>query len=97
MARSGPLPGNPETDKTKNSATSEFYVNLRDNPGFDYVSAAQPGYAVFGTVISGTDTIDKIASQPTHPVTTYGTGNVVNTFTNVPVTDITITSASQTQ
>ena len=80
-----------------NSATSQFYVNLRDNPGFDYVSAAKPGYAVFGTVISGTETIDKIASQPTHDVTTYGSGNVVNTFQNVPLTDITITSATQTQ
>ena len=80
-----------------NSATSQFYVNLRDNTGFDYVSATQPGYAVFGTVISGTDTIDKIADQPTHSVTTYGSGNVVNTFQNVPITDITITSATQTQ
>ena len=53
--------------------------------------------AVFGTVVSGTDTIDKIAAQPTHDVTTYGAGNVANTFHNVPVTDITITSATQTQ
>jgi cyclophilin family peptidyl-prolyl cis-trans isomerase len=66
------------------------------NPGFDYVST-QPGYAVFGTVVSGTDTIDKIAAQPTHDVTTYGAGNVANTFHNVPVTDITITSTTQTQ
>lgn len=80
-----------------NSATSQFYVNLRDNTGFDYVSSAQPGYAVFGMVVSGTDTIDKIAGQPTQKVTTYGTGNVATTFNNVPVTDITITSASQTQ
>lgn len=80
-----------------NSATSQFYVNLRDNTGFDYVSSAQPGYAVFGMVVSGTDTIDKIAGQPTQTVTTYGTGNVATTFNNVPVTDITITSASQTQ
>lgn len=80
-----------------NSGTSQFYVNLRDNPGFDYVSSTQPGYAVFGTVVSGTDTIDKIAAQPTHDVTTYGAGNVANTFHNVPVTDITITSTTQTQ
>ena len=76
---------------------SQFYVNLRDNPGFDYISSANPGYPVFGKVVSGTDTIDKIAAQPTHSVTTYGAGNVANTFHNVPVTDITITSATQTQ
>ena len=76
---------------------SQFYVNLRDNPGFDYISSANPGYPVFGKVVSGTDTIDKIAAQPTHSVTTYGAGNVANTYTNVPVDDITILSASQTQ
>lgn len=68
---------------TFNSATSQFYVNLRDNTGFDYVSANSPGYAVFGKVISGTAVVDSIAQQPTN-----------NT---VPLTDITITSASQTQ
>ena len=76
---------------------SQFYVNLRDNPGFDYISSTNPGYPVFGKVVSGTDTIDKIAAQPTHSVTTYGAGNVANTYTNVPVDDITILSASQTQ
>ena len=67
------------------SATSQFYVNLRDNTGFDYVSESSPGYAVFGRIVSGTAVIDLIASKPT----TQGT--------TVPVTDITITSATQTQ
>lgn len=67
------------------SATSQFYVNLRDNTGFDYVSESAPGYAVFGRIVSGTDVIDLIASKPTKQGTT------------VPVTDITITSATQTQ
>lgn len=66
-----------------NSATSQFYVNLRDNTGFDYVSANSPGFAVFGKVISGTAVVDTIAQQPAQ--------------STVPVTDITITSATQTQ
>lgn len=71
-----------------NSATSQFYVNLRDNTGFDYVNSSRPGYAVFGRVVSGWAVIDTIASQPTTTVEKYN---------NVPVTDITITSATQTQ
>lgn len=71
-----------------NSATSQFYVNLRDNPGFDYAGESSPGYAVFGQVVSGTNVIDQIANQPT---------TTVNGYANVPVTDITITSATQTQ
>ena len=80
-----------------NSATSQFYVNLRNNTGLDYVSSAQPGYAVFGTVISGTSVIDTIAGKPTHTVTTYGINNTQTDIANVPVDDITILSASQTQ
>ena len=48
------------------SATSQFYINLADNTKLD----PQPnrwGYAVFGKVISGMKTIDKIASVPTGP------------------------------
>ncbi len=69
-----------------NSATSEFFVNLVANTFLDYQSAASPGYAVFGTVTQGMDVIDAIAALPT------GTQNGV---ANVPLTDVTITSASQ--
>jgi peptidyl-prolyl cis-trans isomerase A (cyclophilin A) len=88
MARKGPLPGNPETNATKNSATSQFFVNLVDNAFLNYASANSPGYAVFGKVISGMDVIDLMATQATQ---------TVGTNQNVPVTDITITSATQTQ
>lgn len=47
-----------------NSATSQFYFNLVDNPGFDRVDDAQPGYAVFGKVVSGLDVVDQIAGVP---------------------------------
>ncbi len=71
-----------------NSATSQFYVNLKDNPGLDYVSDTQPGYAVFGKVSEGLAVIDTMATQPT---TSRGGLN------NVPQTDIVITSAVQTR
>jgi len=70
-----------------NSATSEFFVNLVANPFLDYLSVQNPdGYAVFGTVTQGMDVIDAIAAVPT------GTQNGT---ANVPVTDVTITSAAQ--
>jgi cyclophilin family peptidyl-prolyl cis-trans isomerase len=70
------------------SATSQFFVNLVDNSFLNYANANSPGYAVFGKVISGMDVIDQMATKPTQ---------TVNANQNVPVTDITITSASQTQ
>jgi cyclophilin family peptidyl-prolyl cis-trans isomerase len=45
-----------------NSATSQFFINLTNNPYLDY-SKDQEGYAVFGKVISGMDVVQKIAKQ----------------------------------
>jgi len=70
------------------SATSQFFINLVDNGFLNYASANSPGYAVFGKVVSGMDVIDLMAKQPTQ---------TVGSNQNVPVTDITITSAAQTQ
>lgn len=50
-----------------NSATSQFFINLKDNKFLDR-SGEQPqqaGYAVFGRVISGMEVVDKMALQPT--------------------------------
>lgn len=44
------------------SATSQFFINLTNNPYLDYTKE-QEGYAVFGKVISGMDIIQKIAKQ----------------------------------
>jgi cyclophilin family peptidyl-prolyl cis-trans isomerase len=49
------------------SATSQFFFNLVDNPGLDFVSEASDaeyGYCVFGQVIEGLDVLDKIAERP---------------------------------
>lgn len=66
-----------------NSATSQFFINVVDNAG---LNAPQPdgfGYAVFGKVSSGMETIDKIRMLPT-----ANKGGMQN----VPVTPVTITS-----
>jgi peptidyl-prolyl cis-trans isomerase A (cyclophilin A) len=47
-----------------NSATSQFFVNLKDNDFLDN-SRGNFGYAVFGKVTEGMDVIDKIAAVET--------------------------------
>lgn len=68
------------------SATSQFFVNLVDNAFLDYKDANSPGYAVFGKVVQGLDVVDSIAQGATGTVAGYE---------NVPVTDVTLTKASQ--
>lgn len=47
-----------------NTATTQFFINTVNNPGLDYKSASEPGYAVFGRVISGMNTLDAINVAP---------------------------------
>jgi peptidyl-prolyl cis-trans isomerase A (cyclophilin A) len=47
-----------------NSATSQYFINLQNNAVLDHGSR-DFGYAVFGRVIEGMDTVDKIAAVPT--------------------------------
>jgi peptidyl-prolyl cis-trans isomerase A (cyclophilin A) len=47
-----------------NSATSQFFVNLKDNDFLDH-SRQNFGYAVFAKVTQGMDVIDKIAAVET--------------------------------
>ena len=42
------------------SATAQFYFNFGDNSVLDYVSERQDGYAVFGRVVTGLETIEAI-------------------------------------
>jgi len=48
------------------SATSQFYINLADNVNLDYREnpRRQWGYTVFGRVIGGWDTVERIANAP---------------------------------
>lgn len=47
------------------SATSQFFINVVDNPRLDFPNPDGHGYAVFGRVIQGTDVVDKIRQVPT--------------------------------
>ena len=46
------------------SATSQFFINLRDNDFLNH-SSRDFGYAVFGRVTDGMDVVDAIAAVPT--------------------------------
>ena len=71
-----------------NSATSEFYFNLVDNPSLDYRDTNNPGYAVFGRIVQGLDVMDAIGPVPT---------NAVNGVPDVPVTDAAVKAALRFQ
>jgi cyclophilin family peptidyl-prolyl cis-trans isomerase len=49
------------------SATSQFFINVVDNPRLDFVSEQDGlwGYAVFGKVVEGMETVDRIRALPT--------------------------------
>jgi len=68
------------------SATSQFYINVADNPILDGLNG---GYAVFGTVSLGTDVVDGIDSAPCTPF--------ANISECAPDLNILITGATQTQ
>ncbi|HEY0178766.1 MAG TPA: peptidylprolyl isomerase [Dokdonella sp.] len=72
-----------------NSATAQFFINVVDNPRLDYVSDANPGYTVFGKVVTGLDVVDKIKSVPTGPQGPFRS--------DVPTTPIVIEKATIVQ
>jgi cyclophilin family peptidyl-prolyl cis-trans isomerase len=49
-----------------NSATAQFFINVRDNAFLD-PSPQAPGYVAFGQVVSGMDVVNRIKSLPTGP------------------------------
>lgn len=73
-----------------NSATSQFYINVVDNPSLDYKSDEEPGYAVFGRVIEGMGVVDAIKDVPVRQVPALG-------LTHLPVTNVVVTTARQVQ
>lgn len=70
------------------SATSQFFINIRDNDRLNYPNIGGNGYAVFGKVIAGMDVVDLIGQSPTSGATTK-TGSPL---TDVPVSAVTINS-----
>ncbi|MEL7559032.1 peptidylprolyl isomerase [Stutzerimonas chloritidismutans] len=67
------------------SATSQFFINHRDNDFLDHGSR-DFGYAVFAKVVRGMDVVDQIAQVPT--------GNR-SMMQNVPLTPVKIVSAKK--
>jgi cyclophilin family peptidyl-prolyl cis-trans isomerase len=67
------------------SATAQFFINVKENSFLD-PNAQQPGYTVFGKVVSGMDIIQKIKSTPT------GSGGPFPS--DVPKTPVLINSAT---
>lgn len=59
---------------TADSATAQFFINVVDNPRFDFSSDSSEftkGFAVFGKVVSGMDVVDRIrlvATQAQDPL-----------------------------
>lgn len=55
------------------SATSEFFINVKDNPTLDFREETLQGwgYAVFGRVVEGMDVVDAIAAVPTRRTARY--------------------------
>ena len=69
------------------SATSQFFINLKDNDFLNH-SSRDFGYAVFGKVVEGMDVVDKIAQEKT------GDHSM---FQNVPTETVIITSVKITE
>lgn len=67
------------------SATSQFFINVKDNYFLDYMDHSPKGfgYCVFGRVTKGMDVIDKIRYVKTQKK---------GVFQNVPVEDVVILS-----
>ncbi len=68
------------------SATSQFFINVLDNPQLD-ASASSYGYAVFGKVVEGMDVADQISIVPTKSS---------NGLSDTPVQEILINSVKET-
>jgi len=76
MARLGDRSPNP---KTVDSATSQFFVNVKDNAFLDQTQPDGGAYAVFGKVVSGMDVVDAIKGVQT------GNKNGMGDVPNEPV------------
>ncbi len=68
------------------SATAQFFINVVDNGGLD-IPRDGAGYAVFGKVTKGLETVEKIRNTPTASSPKYPGGGKV-----VPVTPVVIES-----
>jgi peptidyl-prolyl cis-trans isomerase A (cyclophilin A) len=69
-----------------NSATAQFFINVKENPDLDYPKRSGSGYAVFGRVVKGKEVVDKIKATPV--------SNKGGAFQNLPEKLVVIESAT---
>lgn len=50
------------------SATSQFFINTRDNDGLNHAGKYQPGYCAFGRVCEGMEVVERIEGVVTQTV-----------------------------
>ncbi|MBF0621606.1 MAG: peptidylprolyl isomerase [Magnetococcales bacterium] len=72
------------------TATSQFFINHKDNLFLDYQLGVTPGYAVFGQVTDGLDVVDTIAA-----VETTGEDSNAAPMANYPIEPVLIYSISR--
>ena len=72
------------------SATSQFFINLKDNNSLNYTAPDKQGYGycVFGKVIAGTEVVDTISKVKVG--TRFG-------LENVPMEDVVLKKAEEVQ
>jgi cyclophilin family peptidyl-prolyl cis-trans isomerase len=72
----------------EDSANCQFFINVADNETLDYKSRSPKGYGycVFGEVIAGMETIDRIANAPVHQA---------DKFASLPVETVVIKTVRQ--
>ena len=72
------------------SATSQFFINLKDNNSLNYTAADKQGYGycVFGKVVAGTEVVDAISKVQTG--NRYG-------LENVPLEDVVLKKSEEVQ
>lgn len=77
--------------ESPHTATSEFFINVADNPAFDFKETEESddaGYCVFGEIVSGMEVIDRIAQLPTASL---------GDFAKVPSPPVTIAGVERLQ
>lgn len=84
-----------------NSATSQFFISVVDNPALDPNPRSPDGYAVFGKVVEGMEVVDKIKQVPTTTKklkARYPNGQLVEQpMSNVPVEPVVVKTARRVE
>lgn len=67
------------------SATSQYFINTRDNDGLNYSGKYEPGYCAFGVVVEGLEVVERIEGVVTQTVEDHQ---------NVPMQEIVVHEVS---